>query len=175
MLLTNTQSLSEAMHYVAEYIKDKPFVTVLAVMMVIDVVGGILVACDRRVLNSTISYRGMIRKAFMVLLVGMGSALKPYTQEIPIDRFIAGFFILTEAISITENAAAVGLPVPKFLIQMLHKLRDDQQKRIRQKLPHDKVAHVDIPVEPGSTPTTVTVTPGNRNDDATITTEKRPR
>ena len=44
------------------------------------------------------------------------------------------FYVVCEGMSILENAAALGVPLPAALGEALSKLKDDQQKRIGQKV-----------------------------------------
>jgi toxin secretion/phage lysis holin len=130
-----------------------PLAKTLCWMVFVDIIAGILVAMNKRTLNSTISFRGMSRKVMMFLMVGVGVALEPLANGIPVGQLAALAFVVTEAISICENAAALGLPMPRVIMDVLIKLKEDQQKRIEQKLPTIKV---EIPTQPGST-TDVTV------------------
>lgn len=131
-----------------------PLAKTLCWMVFVDIIAGILVAVNKRTLNSTISFRGMSRKVMMFLMVGVGVALEPLANGIPVGQLAALAFVVTEAISICENASALGLPMPRVIMDVLIKLKEDQQKRIEQKLPTIKV---EIPTKPGTT-TSVDIT-----------------
>ena len=99
-------------------------------MMTIDYITGVtLAALDKR-LSSKAGFRGIVKKLFIVMLmaaahiidaevIGSGAALMTSVQL---------FFIANEGISILENAAALGLPVPKKLRDVLEQLRDSSDK-----------------------------------------------
>ena len=59
-------------------------------------------------------------------------AEKFYFQQILTARFSwgsnIGFYIANEGISILENSAKLGLPLPKKLIAVLKQLKDDNDK-----------------------------------------------
>lgn len=149
-------SVQSNLKFVCDTIRGTPLLMTLLILMFADVFAGILVACDRRTLNSTISFRGMTRKVFTLLLVGVATTLEPFAQGLPLAKLVAMFYIVTEAISITENAAALGVPLPRTLVEMLQKLKEDQQKRMKQKLPHDSpVVHIELPPKPDKTQITV--------------------
>lgn len=107
--------------------KNFPVVGTLLLMMALDVLLGIIVACMTKTLSSTISHRGMWRKAVKVLLVAVGAVLQPYSNGMPLSDLIAMFFIFTEGVSIIENAAIAGVPVPPALIEIL-KMANKEKK-----------------------------------------------
>ena len=104
------------------WMMKQPLVGVLLFMMTLDVVSGLLLAFSSKKLCSTVSWRGMSRKVIMLLLVGVGSILEPFANELPLSKLIAMFYITTEAISILENAAKAGVPLPRPLVDALVKL-----------------------------------------------------
>jgi len=100
-----------------------PVVGILFLMILLDVAIGLCAAIITKTVSSTVSQHGMIRKVINLLLIGVGAVLEPYAGGIPLSKMIAMAFIVTEAISITENAARAGVPVPKPLLDVLQKLR----------------------------------------------------
>lgn len=104
--------------------------TALLSLMFMDMVSGLLVAAARKKLNSTVSWRGACRKVMMLLLVGAGVVIQPWCGGIPTGNLICILYIVGEMISITENAASLGVPLPKALVDTLEKMRDTNQKQI---------------------------------------------
>lgn len=96
-------------------------VQVLLGLMLLDIAAGLLAAGMMGQINASKSYHGMAKKAMILILVHMGHWLEPITG-VPIRDVIAGFFIVQEAISITENAAAIGLPIPDIIKEALAKV-----------------------------------------------------
>jgi toxin secretion/phage lysis holin len=105
----------------------------LIVLMVIDVLVGIFLSISKRTLSSTVSWRGMSKKAIMLLIIGAAGVLQPFLPSIPILNIVSAFYTLTEALSIVENAAAAGVPLPAGLIEALAKLQRDQRIARSQK------------------------------------------
>ncbi len=102
------------------------FLYALIILTTLDVISGILVAIVQKRLSSAIGFRGISRKILMFGLVGMaamidakiigtGSALRTAT---------ICFYSSNQGLSVLENAAVLGLPVPeklKGILQQLHK------------------------------------------------------
>lgn len=104
-----------------------PLIGALIMLIGIDILTGLLNALADRTLNSTTSFRGMTRKAMVLLIVGTGAVLEPYTG-LPLSKLIATFYLFTEAISITENLHKAGVPLPSFLTDTLEKLKGKSDK-----------------------------------------------
>lgn len=107
-----------------------PLVGILLLMMAVDVVIGLLAAIATSTISSTISHKGMIRKAIMLLLVAVGCILEPFSGGLPTSKLIAMAFIVTEFISIIENSARAGVPIPKPLYDILQKLTSNEKAAI---------------------------------------------
>ncbi|GIV73542.1 MAG: hypothetical protein KatS3mg049_2098 [Caldilinea sp.] len=75
---------------------------------------GFLAAYVTQRLSSQVSFRGMAKKALVLLLVGAAAALTPVVGA-PLADAVAGFYVVHEIVSIIENAAVAGLPVPQVL------------------------------------------------------------
>ena len=98
-----------------------PLLQLLLTLMVIDMLTGILAAIYNRELDSSISFRGVCKKAIALLVVAAGAALEP-NVGLPVADTIAGFYCAGELISVIENAARAGLPVPDIVRDVLLKL-----------------------------------------------------
>lgn len=97
----------------------------LLILMMIDFVTGFIIAWDRGKISSTVSRRGAIKKAVALCLV---LAMKVLCMAISLDldlaAMLAGYFCLTEAISIAENASRAGWALPPFLTKALAAMKD---------------------------------------------------
>lgn len=100
-----------------------PMTKTLLYLIAIDIVSGFIAAASDGKVSSDASYKGMGKKAMMLLLVGAAGVYNA-TQPLGFDArvIVAGFFSTTEFISILENAGRVGLPLPKALIDAVAKL-----------------------------------------------------
>lgn len=121
-------NISPMLEVIMLWLNQQPIITALLALMVIDVVSGICVGIARKRISSTISWRGMSRKALMLLIVGVGMVLEPFAGGILTGKIVALFYLFTEAISILENAALAGVPLPKQLVDTLMKLKEDSTR-----------------------------------------------
>lgn len=91
--------------------------------MGIDIIVGFIAAFRKKNLSSTISHMGMSKKAIQLLLIAVGRVLEPYTSGMPVGSMTASVFCVTETVSIIENAAIAGVPVPKAILDALQKVK----------------------------------------------------
>lgn len=101
----------------------RPFLGSLLIMMILDIVLGIIRAVQDRRLSSDVSGRGMRRKATMLVLVMVGLVLGRVANAEGIGEAIALFFMVSELLSIIENAGLLGVPIPPPLAALLVQLR----------------------------------------------------
>lgn len=109
------------------WLSQQPILSLLLLLMLSDIVAGTLVAITTHKASSSASWRGMSRKAMTLLVVAVGILFDPIgrTYEVPIANLVASFYVITEAWSILENAAALGVPLPGALVDILVKLRTE--------------------------------------------------
>ena len=145
-----------------------PFVGLLLVMMMLDVFTGLIAAFIERTLSSTTSWVGMGRKVIMLMAVGMGTALEPYSGQIPMGRLIAVFYTFTEGLSIVENMARSGVPIPQQLREALAKIGSPGQSPPPGSGPSVTISHatqVDVHQE---------TTPESKTSDSVVIKTTRP-
>jgi len=99
----------------------------LALLMGLDVAGGLIQAFYEKRLNSSIMRKGLIRKtgyfAAIALAVLVDRAL---FQSAPAFRtLVLSYLCVNEALSVLEHLAAIGVPLPAQLKHALEKLRHD--------------------------------------------------
>lgn len=124
---TNPNHISGGMLRFFEVINEMPMLGTLLVLMGLDIVSGLALSIYNRKLSSVISWRGMSRKVFMLLIVAMAALIEQFTGGIPVSKLAAVCYIFTEAISILENAAMAGVPLPVALVNALTKMKADQK------------------------------------------------
>lgn len=96
----------------------------LAVLQVLDLASGIAKGFATGQLSSQRCGRGVARKLLMWMLVALAVQVDRLLGEGHEVRNVAlVFWCVTEGVSILENAAAAGLPVPPILRQALERLR----------------------------------------------------
>lgn len=101
-----------------------PFVGVLVILMLLDILTGLVAAMSEGKVNSNCSFRGIWKKVQMLLLVASGLVFEVLYPDIPWGKVIAGLFSVTEMISIIENAGRAGLPIPIALKETLSRLKE---------------------------------------------------
>lgn len=123
--LTVTAVLATVFGYVARFLGgfDSIMIT-LVTLIVLDYVTGVIGAIYEKKLSSAIGYKGIFKKALMLLVVGLSVSLQSVLpQAIPLREITILFFIANEGLSILENAAKI-IPLPKKLKAVLLQLKD---------------------------------------------------
>ena len=101
------------------------FYAVIA-MMAIDYITGVVVAVLDKKLSSEVGFRGLVKKVFILVLIAVAHIIDAQVigTGAALMTAVMLFFIANEGISILENAAALGLPIPQKLRDVLEQLRD---------------------------------------------------
>ena len=102
----------------------------LLAFVVLDYLTGIMCAIVDKKLSSEIGFRGIFKKVLIFVLVGVGHLLDVQVLgEVGILRTAVIFFYLSnEGVSLIENAAHLGLPIPEKLKAVLEQLHDRAEK-----------------------------------------------
>jgi toxin secretion/phage lysis holin len=102
----------------------------LIVFVVIDYITGVMCAIADKKLSSATGFKGICRKVLIFLLVGIAHILDVnIIGSGSVLRTAAVFFYISnEGVSIMENAAHLGLPVPVKLKEVLEQLHDRAEK-----------------------------------------------
>lgn len=92
-----------------------------------DYCSGVMNAIVAKNLNSHVAFKGLFRKVLIFLMVGIGNMLdRSLLGGTPTFRTaVIGFYITNEGLSLLENAAKLGLPVPKKIKDVLEQLKED--------------------------------------------------
>ncbi len=102
---------------------------VLTVCMILDYMTGVLNAIKSKTLASNVGFWGLLRKGVIYLVVILAAQLDAVLGQEAICRSAAIlFYIANEAVSMTENAAKLGVPVPGKVIQVLEQLKNQNQE-----------------------------------------------
>ena len=109
------------------------FLTVLAIMMVLDYVTGLIVAwrgkspkSETGGVSSKVGFDGLIKKAFIMVVVLVATLLDTAIGNATHVFQMAAvmYYIANEGISILENTALMGVQYPKFVIKALETMRE---------------------------------------------------
>ena len=104
----------------------------LLAFVVIDYITGVMCAIENHDLSSEIGFHGICRKVLIFLLVGIANIVD--VQVIGTGSVLRAavcfFYISNEGLSILENAAILGLPIPEQLKKVLKQIknRDGNEK-----------------------------------------------
>lgn len=97
----------------------------LLAFVVIDYITGVMCAVNDHTLSSEVGFRGICRKVLIFLLVGIANVLDVQvigTGSV-LRTAVIFFYISNEGVSLLENAAHLGLPVPeniKLVLEQIH-------------------------------------------------------
>ena len=102
----------------------------LIAFMVLDYISGVLVAIAQKELSSKVGFKGIAKKVIILSLVAVGHILDVHVLGggAVCRSAVLGFYIANEGISILENAAELGLPLPKKLVSVLKQLKEKEDK-----------------------------------------------
>ena len=95
--------------------------------MVIDYITGIMKGYKNKNINSNIAYRGLRKKVMVLFIVMAASQMDVILQGVGIRTLVLIFYVATEFLSILENAAILGIPIPEKLKVALEQCRDKQE------------------------------------------------
>ena len=100
----------------------------LLIFMGLDYITGVVNAIYSHSLSSEIGFKGLLRKGLILIIVIVGHILDIYVLKVgsTVRSAVCLFYISNEGISILENAASIGLPLPEKLKKILEEgLEDD--------------------------------------------------
>lgn len=109
---------------------------ILCVFLLIDYITGLIVATvfknstktESGKLNSAVSFKGLCKKFFVVVLVGVAHLLDVALGTNFIRGGVVVAFISNETISIVENAGLMGIPIPKPLRKAIDILQEREEQ-----------------------------------------------
>ena len=106
------------------------FLYALLVFVIIDYFTGIMLAVIQKKLSSEVGFKGIFKKVLIFCLVAIGHIIDTHLlkQGSIIRTAVIFFYLSNEGISILENAALIGLPVPQKLKDILEQLKDKKEE-----------------------------------------------
>ena len=99
----------------------------LIAIMIIDYVTGVMANILN--LDSKVGFKGIAKKVMILALVAVGAQVDKAmgTDGYMCRTIVTMFYIANESLSIVENSAKMGLPVPKKLIECLEQLKGNDE------------------------------------------------
>ena len=138
---TNAKTITEVLAAIGGAIASffwglPPIIWILLAVMTIDYITGIICGLMGKSPNtqtggvsSKVAFQGLLKKGLIILVVLLAALLDKAVSMGTGVAFeaVAGatclWFIASEGFSIVENVAAMGIPVPKILLQALEIMR----------------------------------------------------
>jgi len=102
----------------------------LVVFVAVDYLTGVMCAISDKKLSSEVGFKGICRKVLIFLLVGIANILDAQvigTGSV-LRTAVIFFYLSNEGVSLLENAAHLGLPVPEKIKTVLEQLHDRAEK-----------------------------------------------
>ena len=101
----------------------------LIVMMTLDYISGVMCAIIDRKLSSAVGFKGVCKKVFILMLVGVAHIIDLHVVGTgsALRGAVICFYMSNEGLSLLENAAHIGLPIPDKLREILAQLHDKER------------------------------------------------
>ena len=98
--------------------------------VVLDYVTGVMCAISDHKLSSEVGFKGICRKVLIFALVGIGHILDTHVfgETGVLRTAVIFFYISNEGLSLVENAAYLGLPIPGKMKNVLEQLHSRSEK-----------------------------------------------
>lgn len=99
----------------------------LVAFVIIDYITGIMVAVLEKKVSSSIGFKGIFKKVLIFTFVGIGHIVDIYILQngSAVRTAVIFFYLSNEGLSILENAAKIGLPVPEKLKKVFTELNKE--------------------------------------------------
>ena len=106
----------------------------LIIFMALDYITGIMCAILDKKLSSRLGFKGAMKKAFILILVGVANVVDVHVVGTgsALRGAVICFYLSNESLSLVENAAYIGLPVPEKLKAVLSQLHRRDEKETDQ-------------------------------------------
>ena len=102
----------------------------LIVLMALDYISGVMCAIEDKKLSSAVGFKGIAKKVLILMLVGVANILD--VNVVGGGAVLRGavicFYLSNEGLSLLENAAYLGLPIPDKLREILAQLHNRSEK-----------------------------------------------
>ena len=106
----------------------------LIVFMALDYITGLMCAMIDKKLSSAVGFRGICKKVLILMLVGVAHIVDLHVVGTgdALRSAVVCFYLSNESVSMLENAAHLGLPIPeklKSVLAQLHGREDETESR----------------------------------------------
>ena len=101
---------------------------VLFGLMFLDYLTGLIVGYKMQNLNSQRAFKGLRKKLLILVILCGASLMHKLVPDLAFRTLVGMFYCATELLSIVENVAKVGVPIPKKLNKALEQLREEKEE-----------------------------------------------
>lgn len=106
--------------------------TTLLVFMILDYITGLMCAIANKELSSAVGFKGVCKKVLIIMLVGVAHIVDLHVVGTgsALRSAVVCFYLSNEGVSMLENAAHLGLPIPEKLKAILAQLHNREANTI---------------------------------------------
>ena len=133
-----TEALAAALGAVVSFFTGlPPIIWVLVAVMSLDYITGLMCGAmgkspktETGGLSSHAAFEGLLKKVLILCIVGLAAlvdhaiAVSAGIEMAAVTGACCLWFVASEGLSIVENAAAMGVPIPKVLLKALEIMRE---------------------------------------------------
>ena len=106
----------------------------LIIFMVLDYITGLMCAVIDKKLSSAVGFKGICKKVLILMLVGVAHIVDLHVVGTgdALRSAVVCFYLSNESVSMLENAAHLGLPIPeklKSVLAQLHGREDETESK----------------------------------------------
>lgn len=101
---------------------------VLFGLMFLDYLTGLIVGYKMQNLNSKRAFKGLRKKLLILVILCGASLMHKLVPDLAFRSLVGMFYCATELLSIVENVAKVGVPIPNKLKKALEQLREEKEE-----------------------------------------------
>ena len=104
--------------------------TALLIFIALDYVTGVMCAIVDKKLSSEVGFKGICKKTLIIILVGVANIVDVHVVGTGsgLRSAVICFYLSNEGVSVLENAAHLGLPIPEKLKDILAQLHKRAEK-----------------------------------------------
>ena len=102
----------------------------LIIFMVLDYITGLMCAVIDKKLSSAVGFKGICKKVLILMLVGVANEVDIHIVGTgsALRSAVICFYLSNEGLSLLENAAHIGLPIPDKMKDVLAQLHGREDK-----------------------------------------------
>ena len=110
------------------------FLYALIAFVLVDYVTGVMCAIADKKLSSAVGFKGICKKVLILMLVGVANIVDLHVVGTgdALRSAVVCFYLSNESVSMLENAAHLGLPIPeklKSVLAQLHGREDETENK----------------------------------------------